>query len=148
MKNFFKHVLKDFILFIIFGCIYTNFELVWRNYTDVRMILVGGLCGLFIGLINEFTPKMKLAKQCLISTVIVLVIEFISGYYFNIIKGLNIWDYSDLPLNIMGQVCLPYAILWFFLSILAIYLDDFLRWKLFGEEEPERFSEFIKKLFK
>lgn len=66
-------------------------------------------------------------QQCLIGTLITLVIEFVSGYILNIKLGLDIWDYSSIPFNLMGQICLPYGILWFFLcrlqSILTIGLD-------------------------
>ena len=147
MKKIINILLKNLILLCIFGCLYSNIELLWRNKTDVRMILVGGICGVLIGLINEIQPKISLFFQSLISTAIVLIVEFLFGYYFNIIQGLNIWDYSDLPFNLMGQICLPYAILWLFLSIICIYVDDLLRYKLFGKEKPESFINYIKKLF-
>lgn len=145
-KRVLNIILRNIILMLIFGCIYTNIELVMRNYTDIRMLFVGGLCGLCIGLINEFKPKMPLYLQSIISTIIVLIIEFVSGYYFNIIQGLNIWDYSDKPFNIMGQICLPYAFLWFLLSIVCIYVDDFLRHQFFNKEEPEKFIDYLKRL--
>ena len=50
--------------------------------------------------------------------------------------GLNIWDYSNMPLNLWGQICLPFSCLWFFLSAVAIILDDELRYNIFGEEKP------------
>ena len=50
--------------------------------------------------------------------------------------GLEIWDYSDLPYNLLGQVCLLYMNLWFLLSLPAILLDDWLRWRWFDEQAP------------
>ena len=38
---------------------------------------------------------------------------------------MNVWDYSGFPLNIMGQVCLLYSVLWGLLSIVAIPLYRF-----------------------
>lgn len=143
-----KHLLKNISLFSIFGMIYTNIELFFRNKTDVRMFFVGGLCGLLVGLINEIFPKMRIIYQAFLSTIIILSIEFVSGYYFNIIKGLNIWNYSDMPFNIMGQICLPFGIIWFFLSILCIYVDDLLRYKLFDEEKPISLKDYLKSIFK
>lgn len=58
------------------------------------------------------------------------------GVILNILLGLSIWDYSNLRFNVLGQISLGYSALWFFLSLPAIILDDWLRWKLFEEEKP------------
>lgn len=60
--------------------------------------------------------------------------EFTSGVFINIVLGLGVWDYSALPFNVLGQVCLPFSALWLLLSVPAIYFEDFLRAKLFGEK--------------
>ena len=39
-------------------------------------------------------------------------------------------------LGYKGQICLPFSILWIFVSIAAVVLDDWLRYWLFGEERP------------
>ena len=122
--------LKELLIFIIFGCCYLLFEIMWRGYTHWTMFIVGGLCGFLIGLINEKNKEMPLIKQCLISTLIVTVIEFISGCIINLWLNLGVWDYSTMPFNILGQICLPYCLLWFILSILVIKVDDWLRRKI------------------
>ena len=66
----------------------------------------------------------------------ITLIEFISGFILNIIMQLHIWDYSNMPLNILGQVCLPFMLLWFILSLVAIVADDWIRYLLFGDEKP------------
>lgn len=53
-----------------------------------------------------------------------------------LLDGLGVWDYSGMPLNYKGQICLPFSILWIFVSIAAVVLDDWLRYWLFGEERP------------
>ena len=50
--------------------------------------------------------------------------------------GLGVWDYSGMLLNYKGQICLPFSILWIFVSVAAVVLDDWLRYWLFGEERP------------
>ena len=97
------------------------------------MFFVGGLCGVLIGLINDNTPDIPLFYQCILGTTIVTLIEFISGCYLNIYLGLGVWDYSHVPFNFLGQVCLPFSIIWMFLSIPVIYLDDYLKNKLLNE---------------
>ena len=47
------------------------------------------------------------------------------------------WDYSDMPLNLAGQICVPYSILWMFLSLIIIYVDDEIRCHMYNEERPE-----------
>lgn len=47
-----------------------------------------------------------------------------------------IYTYSGMPLNYKGQICLPFSILWIFVSVAAVVLDDWLRYWLFGEERP------------
>ncbi len=128
---------RPLILFGIGGLLYYVIEILWRGYSHWTMFLLGGFCFVLIGLINEiFTFQIPLVKQMLISTVIITVAEFVCGCIVNLWLGWGIWDYSELPLNVMGQICLLYSVLWFFLSALAIILDDWLRHWLFGEEKP------------
>ena len=118
---------KNIIIFLIFGISYYLLEILWRGYSHWTMIIVGGLCGLLIGLINEITPKMNTILQMLLGSVIVTIIEFVTGYIINIKLDLNIWDYSNLKFNILGQVSLLFSVLWFFLSYIVIKLDDYIR---------------------
>ncbi len=62
--------------------------------------------------------------------------ELVVGVPLNLMLGLHIWDYSSLPFNLLGQICLPFTVLWFFLALLCIFVDDWLRYVLFNEERP------------
>lgn len=124
---------KETIIFVIFGFLYICLELLYRGHTHISMFFVGGLCGVLIGLINDNTPDIPLFYQCILGTTIVTLIEFISGCYLNIYLGLGVWDYSHVPFNFLGQVCLPFSIIWMLLSIPVIYLDDYLKNKLLNE---------------
>ena len=46
---------------------------------------------------------------------------------------IKVWDYSAQPHNLLGQVCLPFAVWWAVLAGAAVILDDLLRFALFGE---------------
>jgi len=49
-----KRLLKDAIIFIIFGAIYFGLECLWKGHaTHWTMFLLGGLVGMLIGNINE-----------------------------------------------------------------------------------------------
>ena len=133
MKSFLKHL----ILFIIGGIIYILIELGFRGHTALSMFFLGGLCFVLIGLINEVIPwNMGIVWQGIIGSGIVTSLELVSGLILNVYLKLNIWDYSNLPFNFMGQICLYFSIAWIFLSLVAIVLDDYLRYWFFNEEKP------------
>jgi uncharacterized membrane protein len=75
-------------------------------------------------------------QQSLIGALLTTFVELISGLILNVWLGLGIWDYSNLPFNFMGQICLPFFFAWIALSCVAIILDDYLRYWLFHEEKP------------
>lgn len=101
------------------------------------MLLLAGFLFIIIGLLNEIWEwETSILLQILISTCLATFLEFIVGYIINIKLGWNIWDYSNVPFNFMGQICLPYTLLWAIVSLIAIFLDDIIRWKFFNEEKP------------
>ena len=132
-----RHSLKTAFLLVVGGLIYILIELLWRGHTHISMFVLGGICFVAIGLINEIFPwDFGFLWQSMIGAVVVTVLEFITGLVVNVWLGLNVWDYSDMPLNILGQICLPFSIAWIALSAIAIVLDDYLRCWLFKEEKP------------
>lgn len=142
-------VCKDLVLIFLMGISYMGIEIAWRGHTSWTMGVVGGLCGFLIGRLNEHPTffERKMWQQAITGTIITLCIEFISGMILNVWLGLNIWDYSDEPFNLMGQVCPQYGVLWFLLMPTAIWVDDWLRYKLFEEEKPSSFLSYYKDLF-
>ena len=130
-------LIERFMLFNIGGLIYFILEILWRGYSHWTMYILAGICFLIIGELNEsFEYKDPLIFQMIYGSIIITVLEFIFGIVLNKILGLGIWDYSNMPFNLMGQICLPFTILWFFLSLVAIVVDDYIRYFIFGEEEP------------
>lgn len=143
-----KKILKPAILFTIGGTIYISIEIVWRFFmnrppTHWTMFVLGGLAFLIIGEINEHLDwEMPFWLQVIIGTISVLALEFIFGCVLNLWLGLDIWDYSNMPFNILGQICLPFAFVWAVLVAIAIVLDDYLRYWLFDEEKPHYYWKF------
>jgi len=130
-------------LWFIIGSSYYVLEGIWRGSSNIVMLFIGGLCGMFVGLINEHPVfcKLKIYQQSIIGVLITLFIEFITGWVLNIQLGLGIWDYSNLKFNLMGQISLLYGLLWFMVMPLVIWFDDWLRFKLYAEKEPKRLKE-------
>lgn len=132
-----KQILKLCILALIGGMTYVLIELAWRGYSHISMFILGALCFVLLGGINEFLPlELGFVWQMLIGAGIVTILELIVGIVVNVWLGLEVWDYSNLPFNFMGQICLPFSFAWTLLSGVAIVVDDYLRYWLFGEEKP------------
>lgn len=114
---------KDLLLIFIMGALYMILEGLWRGWTNISMLAIGGLCAFLVGRLNEYPSfyNRKMWIQCLIGTIITVCIEFISGIILNVWLGFNIWDYSNTWGNLYGQICLPYALLWFLLMPFCIY---------------------------
>ena len=124
-------------LFFVGATIYVIIEKLYRGYSHWTMFLLGGICFIALGLINEVIPwDMPLLLQMFIGGVIITILEFITGCVVNLWLGWNVWDYSELPFNLWGQISLFSSIGWVGLSLVGIVLDDFIRWKFFGEEKP------------
>ena len=132
-----KALCKNLFLFIMGGILYYLIEIIWRGYSHFPMFLVGGLCFVLIGKINEYISwETPVYIQSILGSIIITTIEFISGCILNIWLGLGVWDYSNIPFNLFGQICLPFSILWIFVSFIAIFIDDYIRYLFFGEEKP------------
>lgn len=118
------------ILFLIGGWIYIWMEMVWRGRTHWTMFLLGGLCFVVVGLLNEHYYKwnQSLLFQSVVGAVIITAMEFITGCVVNIWLEWNVWDYSNLPFNLMGQICLYFFLLWIPIAMLCIVLDDWIRY--------------------
>lgn len=137
MKKILRYLSKEFVLFIIGGLIYVGIEILARGFSHWSMFILGGICFVIVGLLNEFYEwDLLFQYQCLIGSLVITTLEFITGCIVNIKLGWNVWDYSDRSFNLMGQICLKNSIYWIFLSGIAILLDDFIRWKVFNEEKP------------
>ena len=134
-------IIKLLIIWFVLGMCYFTLEGLYRipqgGYTNIAMLFVGGFCGLIVGSINQIPQfyKMTVWKQSIIGAIVVLIVEYISGYILNIKMGLDIWDYSDMYFNLNGQVCFEFAVIWFLLMPTAIWLEDYIRFTFWGEGE-------------
>ncbi len=129
---------KDLILAYIGGMLYVTLEHLWRGWSHPSMFLLGGLCFLLLGALNEHpaTAGVPLLWQSILGAGIVTVLELVTGLIVNVALDLNVWDYSALPFNFMGQICLYFFLLWIPVSTLAILADDAVRHLLFHEPWP------------
>ncbi len=102
--------------------VYTIMELLYRGYTHWTMTLAGGLCLLLLYCTFMKMKKCSLALKSLAGAAIITAVEFAVGCMVNLYLKWNIWDYSDMQINILGQVCLYYTCIWFLVSAAAAVL--------------------------
>lgn len=132
-----RKIIKPLILFAIGGFIYVIIELLYRGRSHWTMFLLGGLCFLYAGEQNEHTDwDCPLVLQSIKVALVITLLEFLCGLIVNIWLVWNVWDYSNMPFNLLGQICLPFSLLWIVVGTIAIILDDYLRYWIFGEEKP------------
>jgi uncharacterized membrane protein len=113
----------NFLMFPIGALGYGLIEILWRGYTHFSMLLAGGLCFVTFAKIGEKFKKQTLLARAVIGSMFVTAIELIFGIFFNIILKKNVWDYSKMPLNFKGQICLLYSVFWVMLSLIFIPLS-------------------------
>lgn len=110
------------------SCAYPTLEMIWRGRTHYSMAIAGGMCMVLIEKICcEQLAGKSIPVRCLAGSGIITGVELCIGLLVNDLFKLNVWDYSDLPMNLFGQVCLPYSLLWFGLTLPAMALCKMLR---------------------
>ena len=137
MKDILKRVIKYTVLFITFSALYVWIEIMFRNRSDRSMLALSGVLGVTLGILNNIIPwSMGLAQQGLIGGfLIVTPMEYFVGKFL-VTQNLSIWNYSTMPWNIDGQICLPFTLIWCVISVVVVVLDDYLRYFIFNEEKP------------
>lgn len=118
--------MKYIVIFLLGGTLYSALEVLWRGYTHWTMTLCGGACFLLIYLLNRSLPGAGFLMRCLAGTAVITSAELLVGITVNIVLGWGVWDYSHMPFNFMGQICLPYTVLWFLLCIPVFGICKFI----------------------
>lgn len=110
--------MRQVCFFCVGGILYPIIELLWRGRTHCSMAVAGGISLCCIDRISR--KKRSLFLQGILCSALITAVEFLFGMAVNRIGHRKVWDYSHLPGNLFGQICLPFSIAWFFLSIPAI----------------------------
>lgn len=132
-----KQLSKYAFLMWFGGSFYVTLEVFYRQKSHWSMFLLAGIVFILIGLLNEIWDwDTNLFLQIFAGTFIATIGEFITGCIVNLWLGWNIWDYSNLYGNILGQITPQFILLWIPISLVAIVIDDTIRWQFFGEEKP------------
>lgn len=124
---------KDLFLMGAGGLSYAGIELLWRQRTHWSMMLTGGACFLSLYKLYGRFPRLSVPEKCVLGSCIITSIEFAVGCIVNLKLGWKVWDYSSMPMNLLGQVCLLYSVLWGALCIpisslckkISLYIENY-----------------------
>lgn len=130
-----QKIKKGMVFFVVGGLGYGGIELLWRGRTHWAMLVAGGICFVIFSQIAERLKDRPLILKALVCALCVTGVEIIFGVVFNIILKENIWDYSNMPLNFMGQICPLYTVLWGVLGLVFIPLAQKINDKLKKQKE-------------
>ena len=110
--------LTSALQFVLGGLLYCGLEVAYRGYTHRSMLVAGGVS--FVLLCVLARSRLGLAAGAVAGGLMITAVELAAGAVVNLWLGLGVWDYSAQPLNLWGQICLPYTIKWCALSALVI----------------------------
>ena len=129
MKVFYKYVYIFLVCCVVGFTVETLWCLIKNGYIESRKSLVYGPLSVAYGMggvlltavLSKFTDS-SLWKVFIISFLVGTVAEYICSLGQEIVFGSVAWDYSHLPLNINGRVCLLYSLFWGVLGIAWVKL--------------------------
>lgn len=119
MKTFMNYLIAA----LIGGFGYCLIEIIYRGRTHYSMFFAGAIV-LSTFYYIEKNYELVLWAKCIIGMLIITGIELIFGIVFNIILKENVWDYSNVPLNFLGQICIPFSLIWLAFSAVAFKLIE------------------------
>jgi len=91
------------------------------------MGVTGGACLSLFYAAEYRLHTHKLWKRCVLGALIITTLELLVGCIVNRVLGWKVWDYSNIRFNLLGQICPAFSIMWFFISMPAIFLCRAIR---------------------
>ena len=131
-----KKFLEFSTVFWIGGVLYSMVEIVYRGYTHWSMALTGGVCFAVLYFLHIYADGIPFLGRCVLGAAAVTAAEFIAGCIVNLWLQWAVWDYSGLPMNLMGQVCPLFSVFWLLLSAAAAPICRRLAAQIGGDRKP------------
>ena len=134
MKNWWKGI----FLIGTGGAVYYSLEILYRGYSHWSMFLLGGLS---FCIIDKLYQKRKgifsIVAFMLTGGLIITALEGMTGAFVNLYLHRQVWDYSNLPLHLYGQVSLHFTLLWCVMTIPIIWLSGLFHYYVFHDEQQQ-----------
>ena len=124
--------LRQIILFLAGFCLYITIEVCFRGFSYPVMGVCGGILLLLLDRINErISWDLDLLLQGIIGAAMVTVTELVVGELWKWIGWPPMWDYSEIPFNFDGVICLRFSLIWIGVSIIGILIADAINYYVF-----------------
>lgn len=117
-------IIRYLFFFLLGSVIYPCIELIWRGHSHISMAVLGGLATISIVWLDSCLKRGLFLQKAFLSAVIITQLEWVFGVVLNLQLKMEIWDYSDLPFHLAGQICPLFSFYWFLLSLFLIILLD------------------------
>lgn len=133
-------ILAYFIIYSIVGYIIeTIFGIITKGRWESRQsFLYGPFCAIYglgaaIMIIFLHKYSKKYTTLFLGGFIVGSIVEYLVSLIGEMILGIKWWDYSDMPLNINGRICVYFSLFWGFLALYLIAsfnprIDKFINW--------------------
>ncbi len=119
--------IERFVVFLIGAVLYSLLEILFRGFTHWTMSLTGGVALLILYIFFAKYPHENIVLKSLFGATVITLLELFVGLIVNVYLKWNVWDYSGNSYNFMGQICLLFSTIWFFISIPTVFLCNFLK---------------------
>ncbi len=144
-------ILIYFIIYSILGYIVeTVYGILTKGVWESRQsFLYGPFCGIYglgaVVLILSLQRFNKSTNKLFIGGFIVgSIVEYIVSLVGELIFNVKWWDYSHMPLNINGRICVYYSIFWGFLAVYFMTTFHPKIDKLIDKIETKKSMKFLK----
>lgn len=129
-------------LFMIYAFLGWCLEVVYVGLNSGRFVnrgfLNGPYCPIYgFGVLIVITLLSPLQENLLLlfigSVILTSTLEFLTGFILEKVFSQRWWDYSDIPFNLMGHICLKFSIFWglgciFVIKIIHPYIVAIVNW--------------------
>ena len=115
---------KDGMVFAAGAAGYTLLELLWRGHSHWSMAAAGGISLLLLSKTFKKLSAAPIYFKSIVGGGIITAVEFCFGLVFNIGLGMQVWDYSGVKGNILGQICPVYTALWCLICAPVSYIQS------------------------
>lgn len=120
-------ILAYFIIYSVAGYIIeTIYGMITKGVWESRQsFLYGPFCGIYgLGAVVMIVCLHKFPKKYnalfLGGFLVGSVVEYVVSLFGEMVLGVKWWDYSNMPLNLNGRICVYFSIFWGFLGIYLI----------------------------
>ena len=120
-------ILAYFIIYSVAGYIIeTLYGIITKGVWESRQsFLYGPFCGIYgLGAVVMILCLHKFPKKYNVlfigGFIVGSIVEYVISLFGEMVLGVKWWDYSNMPLNLNGRICVYFSVFWGFLGIYLI----------------------------